>query len=65
MSSVKFVAQEQINNGNVDLGKKILIHLNNVLDCAELENFFNILIDKNYSRIDEQPYFKVIGKYDH
>lgn len=42
-----------------------MIHLNNVLDCVELEKFFNNFIDKKYVRIDEQPYFKVIGDFSY
>ncbi len=47
-----------------EIGRKFLIHANNVIDCIELEKFFSMFINEKILRISNQTYFKILGNYN-
>jgi len=54
---VKNMAQEKIRSGDETEGIKLLVHANEVLDCDNLDEFFDKTLDEQISKLNEQPYF--------
>lgn len=62
---VRNLAQEKMRSGDDTEGLKLLVHANEVLDCDNLDEFFEKTLDAQVTKLGEQPYFltlKVSGK---
>lgn len=58
IASEKFKNKEEMN------GTQLLIHTNEILDCINLEEFFEKTLIDNFLRLADQNYFSVIKKFN-
>lgn len=54
---VKHLSQEAVKHGDDTEGLKLLVHANEVLDCDNLDEFFEKTLDTQGLKLNEQPYF--------
>ena len=59
---VKSMAQEKLKNGEESEGLKLFIHANEVLDCDNLDEFFEKTLDGQGLKLSEQAYFGNLKK---
>jgi serine/threonine-protein kinase ULK/ATG1 len=62
---VRNLAQEKVRSGDDAEGMKLFVHANEVLDCDNLDEFFERTLDGQVLKLNEQPYFmtlKMTGK---
>jgi serine/threonine-protein kinase ULK/ATG1 len=57
---VKNLAHEKLRAGDDMEGTKLLVHANEVLDCDNLDDFFERTLDGQVLKLNEQPYFMTL-----
>jgi hypothetical protein len=58
--SVKNRGLQLLSEGNSEVGKKVIIHANNILDALCLDEFFEKVINSEHIFMQDQKYFKLI-----
>jgi len=57
---VKNLANEKLRGGDDMEATKLLVHANEVLDCDNLDEFFERTLDGQVLKLNEQPYFMTL-----